>query len=107
MQRGIAQDNDRDRVYFGWSTDDWDFGNERHYPALKYAPHPDPDAEAICDAPGMPNCGALLSPALRHGLRALSVVGGKLVLPFGGGDHSSDVEVADGVDGIRLIFCRL
>ena len=25
-------------------------------------------------------------------------------MPFGGGDHSSDVEVADGVGGIRLIF---
>ena len=28
-------------VYYGWSEDDWDFGDSNHYPLLRYAPGPD------------------------------------------------------------------
>ena len=37
LQTPIAPGTTQTEVYYGWRTDDWDFGNSNHYPALRYA----------------------------------------------------------------------
>ena len=60
-------------IYEAWDDADWDFGNSTQYPILKYAPGPDGDA---CGLPGLPQCGELISPRLRYGLRSLTTADG-------------------------------
>ena len=50
-------------IYARWSSDDWDFGDEDSYPALRYARSDDSDNPA-CDLDPdtpLPPCGAVLS----------------------------------------------
>ena len=56
-------------IYESWDDADWDFGNSTQYPILKYAPGLGGDA---CGVSGLPQCGALISPRLRYGLRSLA-----------------------------------
>ena len=65
-------------IYESWDNADWDFGNSAQYPILKYAPGPDGDA---CGVSGLPQCGALISPRLRYGLRSLATAGGVALAP--------------------------
>ncbi len=65
-------------IYEAWDDADWDFGNSAQYPILKYAPGPDGDA---CGVPGLPQCGELISPHLRHGLHSLATAGGIVLSP--------------------------
>ena len=48
-----------DDTYFGWSTDDWDFGAENQYPAIKYNTDADADYQT-CSTSQQPPCGDLL-----------------------------------------------
>ncbi len=65
-------------IYEEWDDADWDFGNSAQYPILKYAPGPDGDA---CGVPGLPQCGELISPRLRYGLRSLATADGVALSP--------------------------
>ena len=65
-------------IYEAWDDDDWDFGNSEQYPILKYAPGPDGDG---CGSLGLPQCGELISPHLRYGLRNLVTAGGVALSP--------------------------
>ncbi len=65
-------------IYEEWDDADWDFGNSAQYPILKYAPGPDGDA---CGVPGLPQCGELISPRLRYGLRSLATADGVVLSP--------------------------
>ena len=56
-------------IFEAWDDADWDFGNSEQYPILKYAPGPDGDG---CGLAGLPQCGELISPRLRYGLRSLA-----------------------------------
>ena len=50
-------------IYANWSSDDWDFGDEESYPALRYVRGDDNDNPA-CDVDPdtpLPPCGAVLS----------------------------------------------
>ena len=66
-------------IYDDWDDASWDFGNRQQYPILKYAPGPAKDA---CDLPGMPQCGDLISPGFRYGLRDLAVAKGTVSPAF-------------------------
>ena len=46
-------------LYSTWSEADWDFGNTKQYPALKYARGPDPSTP-MCDITGTPICGTVI-----------------------------------------------
>ena len=37
LQTPTAPGTTTTEVYYGWSSDDWDFGDNSHYPALRYA----------------------------------------------------------------------
>ena len=65
-------------IYEEWNDADWDFGNSAQYPILKYAPGPDGDA---CGVPGLPQCGELIAPRLRYGLRSLATADGVALAP--------------------------
>ena len=65
-------------IYEAWDDDDWDFGNSRQYPILKYAPGPDGNG---CGLSGLPQCGELISPRLRYGLRSLAAADGATLSP--------------------------
>ena len=65
-------------IYEAWDDADWDFGNSAQYPILKYAPGPDGDA---CGLSGLPQCGELISPRLRYGLRSLATADGVALSP--------------------------
>ncbi len=69
-------------IYEAWGDDDWDFGSSEQYPILKYAPGPDGDGCSMSGLPSeLPQCGELLSPRLRYGLRSLVVTDGATVSP--------------------------
>ena len=65
-------------IYEAWDDADWDFGNSAQYPILKYAPGPDGDA---CGLSGLSQCGELISPRLRYGLRSLATADGVALAP--------------------------
>ncbi len=65
-------------IYEEWDDADWDFGNSEQYPILKYAPGPDGDA---CGVSGLPQCGELISPRLRYGLRSLATADSVVLSP--------------------------
>ena len=60
-------------IYEEWDDVNWDFGNGEQYPILKYTPGANGDG---CGLPRLPQCGELISPRLRYGLRNLATVGG-------------------------------
>ncbi len=65
-------------IFEAWGDADWDFGNRKQYPILKYTPGPDGDA---CGLSGLPQCGELISPHLRYGLRSLATSYGGTLSP--------------------------
>ena len=66
LQSPTVQGNVPGQVYYNWNTSDWDFGTERHYPALKYAQVPDSVRGPVAcvaiagDDPTLVKCGDLL-----------------------------------------------
>ena len=56
-------------IYKDWGSSDWDFGTSEQYPILKYTAAT--DSVLKCGSPGVPQCGDLISPGLRYGLRGL------------------------------------
>ena len=73
-------------IYEQWDDDDWHFGNSRQYPLLKYAPGPDGSG---CGVAGLPQCGELISPYLRYGLRSLATVDSVALSPeFDAGEQN-------------------
>ena len=103
LRTGIAQYSNTDGVYFGWEPDDWDFGSDAQYPVLKHAPNPDLAGQPACGTPDTPECGTLIAPELRRGLRFLTAVNGTLSPPFTGGSYSGNIRVSASVSEIRLI----
>ena len=85
LKSAIAQQQNPNNTYYRWKTTDWDFGTSNQYPVLKYAKGPDDDNPA-CDEQGaredLPECGSLLSLALRYGLSELRLVEGYLSPEF-------------------------
>ena len=75
-----AQQQNSNDPYYNWKTTDWDFGTSEQYPILKYAKGD--GNNPACDEQGaredLPECGKLLSPALRYGLSKLQLVEGYL-----------------------------
>ncbi len=57
-------------IYKDWDTGDWDFGTPQQYPILKYTTATESVFE--CDLSGMSQCGNLISPGFRYGLRYLT-----------------------------------
>ena len=48
-------------IYTGWSTDDWDFGTNEQFPALRYSTDCiDPEITTIKSDTGQPICGTVL-----------------------------------------------
>ena len=72
-------------IYENWDPDDWDFGNTEQYPILKYA---STATVTVCDGNGLPNCGDLISPQIRNGLRNLELVSGTLIPAFNAGSSN-------------------
>ena len=56
-------------IYKDWGSSDWDFGTSKQYPILKYTSAT--ESVLKCGSPGVPQCGDLISPGLRYGLRGL------------------------------------
>ena len=72
-------------IYYGWSTNNWDFGTNTQYPILKYAKGPDtnnPACRGPMDTTDLPVCGDLLSPIFRYGLSELRLTQGNLSPDF-------------------------
>ena len=94
-----------DTVYLRWRDADWDFGSVSQYPILKYTAHPDADRDPICDAPGMPRCGALIAPLFRNGLENLRIVGTELFPPFASGstDYTGTVDLSRDSPVVSLV----
>ena len=74
-------------IYSSWSTADWDFGTSEQYPILNYAKGSDrtnPACREAEDPPDdlLPECGSVLSPLVRYGLRELRLVKGNLSPQF-------------------------
>ncbi len=73
-------------IFEAWGDADWDFGNRKQYPILKYTPGPDGDA---CGLSGLPQCGELISPHLRYGLRSLATANNGTLSPeFDAEEHN-------------------
>ena len=64
LQSPTASGTTTTEVYYGWSSDDWDFGTSSQYPILKKSD------------------GTLLSPTLRYGLSQLRLAKGHLSPDF-------------------------
>ena len=43
LQTPISPGTTTTEIYYGWNSDDWDFGDSNHYPALRYASGADSD----------------------------------------------------------------
>ena len=96
-----------DTAYFKWDREIWDFGTTIQYPTLKYTQNPNGYGARACDAPGLPDCGDLISPQLRDGIKNITLAdGAELSPPFGrqhtAGYFGEAVRVADN-DAIRLM----
>ena len=71
LQLPVAPGTTMTDVYYDWHESDWDFGNQRQYPAIKY----------LCrDPPQRPNCGRLL-PSQRTGLFDILLGKGAVLSP--------------------------
>ena len=64
-------------VYFGWSSDDWDFGTEEQYPVLKYS-----RTNQMCGISGLLGCDLLLQgQSQSSGLAQLILLGDTSLVP--------------------------
>ena len=87
LQSAIAQQGNSNNPYYRWKTTDWDFGTSEQYPILNYAKGSDrtnPACREAEDPPDdlLPECGSVLSPLVRYGLRELRLVKGNLSPQF-------------------------
>ena len=74
-------------IYSSWSEEIWDFGTSEQYPILNNAKGSDstnPACREAEDPPDdlLPECGSVLSPLVRYGLRELRLVKGNLSPSF-------------------------
>ena len=74
-------------IYISWKSKNWDFGTSEQYPILNYAKGFDrtnPACREAEDPPDdlLPECGSVLSPLVRYGLRELRLVKGDLSPQF-------------------------
>ena len=74
-------------IYISWKSKNWDFGTDEQYPILNYAKGSDstnPACREAEDPPDdlLPECGSVLSPLVRYGLRELRLVKGNLSPQF-------------------------
>ena len=61
LQSPTAPGNVSGEIYYSWSSDDWDFGNTKSYPALRYSKVGDVDTCDVDPKTALPHCGILLS----------------------------------------------
>ena len=91
-------------IYENWSSNDWDFGTAEQYPILKYAPNPDRSGVPSCGDAGLPDCGTLISPQIRYGLRNLILADADELSPAFSEDANEYYGLAIAEDtAIRLI----
>ena len=113
LQNSRNQFTNSNKVYYEWHFDDWDFGSSTQYPILKYAEDIRMSRKRTCnkdglsDIDGLPDCGTVISPQIRHGLQNLTLGNGILLPPFGEVHRNSrgsyrGTVVAD-TNAIRLI----
>ena len=74
-------------IYISWKSKNWDFGTSEQYPILNNAKGSDrtnPACREAEDPPDdlLPECGSVLSPLVRYGLRELRLVKGDLSPQF-------------------------
>ena len=74
-------------IYISWKSKNWDFGTSEQYPILNYAKGSDRTNPACREAEDpsddlLPECGSVLSPLVRYGLRELRLVKGNLSPQF-------------------------
>ena len=74
-------------IYISWKSKNWNFGTSEQYPILNYAKGSDrtnPACREAEDPPDdlLPECGSVLSPLVRYGLRELRLVKGNLSPQF-------------------------
>ena len=81
-------------VYYGWSSDDWDFGTSLQYPVLKYATN--------CDVLEQPACDTPLPGQYLNLLAKLELSDGTLSPAFDSYVFRYDVEVGLDVDYIKI-----
>ena len=81
-------------VYYGWSSDDWDFGTSLQYPVLKYATN--------CDVLEQPACDTPLPGQYLNLLAKLELSDGTLSPAFDSYVFRYDVEVGLDVDDIKI-----
>ena len=67
-------------IYKDWDTGDWDFGTSEHYPTLKYTTATESVLE--CGSSRLSQCGDLISPGFRYGLRSLTSVNDAALSPL-------------------------
>ncbi len=82
---GSAQDTDRNKPYYQWSTTNWYFGTSGQYPILKYTDNPrtvSSECREDDTTTDLPLCGSLLSSTLRYGLSELQLAEGDLSPDF-------------------------
>ncbi len=96
-------------IYRGWNdndNDNWDFGTDQQYPALKYVRGDDENnptcRERDADPTSLPICGDLLSPIAR-GLDKLLIVGGNLSPIFAAAEPIYRGTVVSKTNEIQLI----
>ena len=81
LQTPTAPATSPNRPYYNWSENDWDFGTNKQYPALKYTVGLDIDNPACGASVDLPNCDALL-PGQRAGLVDLRLSKGAILSPI-------------------------
>ena len=67
-------------IYKDWDSGDWDFGTSEHYPILKYTTATESVFE--CGLSRLSQCGDLISPGFRYGLRSLTSVNDAALSPL-------------------------
>ena len=86
LQSPTAPGSTSTKIYYNWSTANWDFGTASQYPALRYVVGSDTNNPACRGkedtTKDLPVCGSLLSPILRYGLSELRLTEGNLSPDF-------------------------
>ncbi len=70
----LQSPTDASDIYANWSTTDWDFGNNRSYPVLRYGSSGTIDTCDFDPQTSLPQCGTLLPNQRDSGLSALFIV---------------------------------
>ncbi len=105
MQSPTAPGTSPEQSYYGWSTDNWDFGSEYHYPILKYVRLPEPTRGRVACTAWTDDgfaCGDLLEGQYPH-LSDIALDEGLELLPaFDERIFHYRVVVAERTDRLRL-----